>query len=321
MLAAHTGDGGEATRAEPFVCATAKAWRAAHPGEIDALSVIVSDTQFHGNPGDFQPVQGLVTAPVAFAFEGFQEIVDVATSPPAAKVLRVEGHAVASWAHAASLHRELRYVAVALVRRKGDGVALSRDARLDATAKAGDLEEHALQRCRAWTEWVAKVATGPRAGDQVDAVLKAVMPAAAKAPADEKGHDVCAALRASTFTEHQAHVLSVMAMREMGIPAYGLVSGGGELLVAAFVDDRWTWRSLATGKERDLPPIVARAPIASHFDAVADGFWLAQAGAFEDDRGRPWPRAWTVLDRPGAPAERGKDTTSLRSLPLREVCP
>lgn len=321
VVGVHTGDAAEAARPDGFLCDTARAWRAAHPDDIDTLDVVVTDAFFHGTPGEFRAGEGIVVAAAAFAFEGFQEVVDVQTSPPAAKLLRVDGHTVAVWPYPAILHRDLRYVAVSLVRRTTPERphGLPEEMRLDASSTAADSDEHDLGRCKAWNGWAAKVALGATALDRVTAILRAVSPRPAEEVPRGRAHDVCAALRESSFSEHHAQVLAVMAARELGIPAYGLVAASGALLVGVFVDERWQWLDLA-GRPVSLPPLVSRAPVAGRFEAASDGFWLPNAGAFQSSMGQIVPTSgtqWRVEGRNVAP---GKDTTTTRSIPLREVC-
>lgn len=330
--------GGTGGRADALLCAASRDWRARF-GDAADLHVVVSDVLFRGAPGDFVPGEGVVAAPIAASYPGVQEVLDVRADPPPARVLRVEGQTVVTWPYAAALHRDLRFTAIALVRRApASGVAppeapsfdtLPHEVRVDATLKAREIEEaHALDRCKAFHDWAVEIAGAPPHTEQLRRIVRALRERRISETKKSRWHDACAALREGRYTRHQAHVLAVLAMREIDVPAHGFVTADGRLLVGVFVDGVG-WMTIDVDEagpscEVGGPALLTRAPLGASFDTSTDGFWLPSAGAFEPTTMGAMSKSWTEWRpiRKGEPADSAitTDTTSTWSIPLAEAC-
>jgi hypothetical protein len=324
-----------ASRRDAFLCDAAHAWRAQYPANDD-LHVVVTDVSFRGTPGQFSIGEGMVIAPIALALPGVQDVLDVRASPAPARALNVEGIRVLAWEYAGTLHRDMRYVGVALVRRaRRRPVAMPEsptfaslpdswqvDARL--TAEELEEEEHQLDQCKAFHRWVEATAGEPPYTEQLLRIASHLSGARRYKQDDKIGDDVCAAIRADAFTVHQAQVVAVMALRELGAPAVGLMAADPERMyfVGTYVDgpgwvtlDMW---DASEGFQLGGPPIVTLAPLAAPFEASEHSFWYVSGQAY----GRAFGRVasfsgtrWTTQ------LSETEDVTVATARPLAEVCP
>src|SRR5262249_36514984 len=154
-----------------------------------------------------------------------------------------------AWEYAGRVHREMRFLGVALVERRPLPVparldnptfqTLTVELRPDALAKAAALEEHDLHKCAQFADWVHKSAGSPPYTDQV---LRLARAASARVGEREKEpEDVCAALREGRFKPHWAQVAVVMGARELGIPAFGFADASGRPYLVGVFTDQAAW--------------------------------------------------------------------------------
>lgn len=329
-----SGDMKPAAR-DAFVCQAAREWRAKY-GTAPDLQLVVSDIRFHGRPGDFAPGEGAVVAPLALALPGAQEVLEVRASPAPARVLHVEGMTAVSWPYAGTLHRDMRFVGVSLVRR-----APARDITLppsptfrtlaepwaiDARTVAADLDDepHALRSCAAFAPWVKEKAGPPPYTEQIMRVVRAVSAAYRERKPDDRNEDLCASLRANALTPHLGQVVAVMAARQLGAPAFGFTGADAKhtYFVATYVDDQgWISLDLAEadhGYRIGGPPILTLAPLAAPFEASQHAFWYAGATAFAPGNFGVQPVSHTRWVTSPYDAE---DSTLTTSVELAEACP
>jgi hypothetical protein len=317
-----------------FVCDAARAWRAKYTG--DDLLVLVTDVSFRSTPGQFAVGEGVVVAPIAADLPGVQELLDVRGYPAPARVLKVGGVTALGWEYAGTLHRDIRYVGLALVRRKpGQRISppdspsfatLPDPWRIDAVLTASELEDeqHNLDECKAFGPWVKATAGAPPYTDQIVRFARRAREGF-RVRAKNDREDVCAAIRANQFTAHEAQVVTVMAAREVGAPAVGLTSTEPNRLyqVATYADGPG-WISLDVSHVDDgfkigAPPLLTIAPLAAPFRASEHGFWYASGTAFSmEGFGRYMPLSQTRWVTEPSDSE---DVTFPSALPLAELCP
>jgi hypothetical protein len=335
------GDGaGSPDRAavETLRCEAARAFRA-HHGVAPDLSLLEVQVVFRAAPvGRFVASEGFVTVPVGVSLPGAQEVLEVRGDPEPTRKLDVDGTTLLAWSYAGAVHRDMRFVAFALIRRAPARAAalppsagwaeLPRDMADDATLTARDLEEHGLQHCAAFPSWAQRTAGPPPRGEQVLRLLGATRerPSPAVKGAWRDAEDVCAAIRRGVFTAHQAHVAVVMAARQIGVPAFGFVAAGPEeeRLVGTYVDGLgWTTASVRDpdqGFSVGGPPILTLAPHGARFEAISDGFWSALGAAYRPSRPFLQPFSFTKWAAADA-SDPGDDVTTAEAWPLAEVCP
>ncbi len=334
LLVTYAGPSGASMqRREAFLCDAAHQWRARY-ANIDDLQVIVTDVRFRHAPGQFVVGEGAVIAPVATELNGAQEVLDVRGLPAPVRVMNVEGTRLLAWEYAGTLHRDLRYVGLALVRRaQGRPVAmpdsptfekLADPWRVDARLTAAELEEeeHHLQQCQAFAPWVKAAAGEPPYTAQL---LRIVQRLSGRSSERKRGEDVCAAIRLDAFTPHQAQVVAVMAMRQLGAPALGLVTADPtRMYLAGTYVDRMGWITVdVNDPDRGFwsggSPIVTVAPLPATFGASQHGFWYASAAAYGGSRfGQTSPMSVTRWSTKPSDTD---DVTVPSSVALAAVCP
>jgi hypothetical protein len=201
---------------------------------------------------------------------------------------------------------------------------LPRATRDDARLKAAALGDHALDRCKAFPAWAVEAAGPPPYTDQLLHIVRRIR--AGVTPRDagaKRSDDVCAALRTSTLSEHQAQVVAVMALREIGAPAYGLESAEHpHSLVATYVDGPG-WIALDVmdperGYTSGGAAFVAKVPLVGAFSGARDGFWYPAAIAYRAWQGDPAPLSWTTWNE--VEQAQTHDSTVTFDRPLAEVC-
>jgi hypothetical protein len=332
-LAFHSGERarGPLTPTDSAMCEIARPWRAKHGGGAD-LQVVVSDIVFRNTPGDYVVGEGVVVAPVAVDVPSAQAVVDIQTIPPASRMYDVDGVRVVAWPYPGLVHKEMRFTAVSLVRRaparpagdlgKPTFEQLGERARIDARFTAAEIEErHQLAACKAFPAWVKETAGEPPYTEQLLRISKRLEKGLARgAPSKRRTEDVCAALRDDAFSSHQAHVLAVMAMRELGAPAYGFVAADLHYLVGVWVDGPgWVTLDLAKpgeGYQIGGRALVTKGPLVGEFEASTDGFWMPAAADFEKVGTNIGPRSWTRWSA----SESTNDTTVTYAVAFDEVC-
>ncbi|HVJ89075.1 MAG TPA: hypothetical protein VM580_04670 [Labilithrix sp.] len=328
----HRGDQASGRSFADVRTAAALEWRAAHP-DASNLHVVSTEVTFVGSPENFALGEGIVVAPLATAFEGVQDVIDIRATPAPSRVMRVDGNVVVAWAYAGKIHRDLRYSAHALVRRPiptkfmmpeaPSFASLEREALLDATATAREVGGHGLARCAELDRWAKETAGSAPHTEQVLRIVRRV--ASGIRATDEKRsrtHDTCASIRDGVYSAHRAHVVAVMAARQNGIPAYGFLSASGRYYVATFVDTvGWVMVDLTApepGFDRGPPGLLTRTPVSAAFEASTDEFWLPNARAYREEMGSVRSFSWTEWLFPET-AVASKDATITSTIPLTEA--
>jgi hypothetical protein len=331
-VAAHAV--GRSADARPFICAAARAWRAKYPAATD-LQIIISDVSFRASPKSFVPNDGLVVAPVGTDLPGAQDLLDTRSDPPALRTLAADAVTALSWAYAGRVNRDIQVTGLALVRRPASQPfappatptfdALDHDLRADATLPAADLEEHGLPQCTAFLPWVRGTGGVAPYTEQLLRIVRDLAPAIDEtAPDKKRAEDLCAALRQRHFSRHQAQVLAVMALRELGAPSYGLITTASRhpYVVATYVDGvGWITVDVddpAKGYSLGGDAIVTAAPLIGRFETAIDGLWYP-AGAAYTKAQTGYVYAFSSTSWNGDPNT--TDTTQIHSVPLAEACP
>jgi len=316
------------------LCDAARAWRAAY-GQSPDLQIIVTEVTFHGAPDSFYVGEGVVVVPTAVELPGAQDVLDVRGLPAPDRVLRADGVRALAWAYPGTLYRDLRFTGISLVRRAPRRQVilhaaptfdtLPEELRVDARLNAAELEEnHHLQSCKAFEPWVTETAGAPPYADQLLRVVRRLETAInPDHPAEKKRtDDACAALREGKLSKHQAHVVAVMAARQLGAPAYGFLSADGHFLVAVFVDGvGWAQLELgdaARGYGTGGAGLVTKAPIVGSFETSRDGLWGLEGGVYAKLFGNMLSGvSWTKW----LPIDDKEDATVVYAVPLAEACP
>jgi len=296
---AGRGDQDVERRAEEvraFVCEQARAWREAYGAGPD-LRVARVEVVFRPDPQLFVLGEGATFVPVATDLGEDHEIVDVAAHPEPLTVLDLEGNRVVAWPYAGRMRRALHHGALALVRSgprepvetpasatRGD---LADDVRALALLTADALEEHGLESCAHFLPWV----DGFRGGNSAEQLLRMATALAEGHPsrageAPEDIETVCEALRAGRYGRHHAHVLAVMAARELGVPAFATNAAAGRrtrLLTVHFAETGWVHvdlRKPEDGYFRGGPVLLTRLPLGAPFPASRHNLWSPHGGAY-----------------------------------------
>ena len=230
----------------------------------------------------------------------------------------------------------MRYVALTLVRRDKKRkpeipvsptyTSLPPDLREEALATAEDLEEHKLHECAAFAAWAKKVAAEPPYTKQFLRIIQALGPNIDNSNEGKTPDDICAAIRVGNFTAHRAHVLAVMAARQMNIPAFGFASASprGIYLVGIYTDQAgWLLVDLENYEEGYFtggPVLLTKVPIISPFKGSRHQFWYPQGAAYSKNE---WfgisSLSRTVWLGRQLPSCLPMNTTEANSSPLSEV--
>ena len=245
----------------------------------------------------FDPREGILLAPVALHMPGVQEVLDIAPYPEAIRQLEVDGIRCLTWEYAGRINREIGARAMTLVRMMPQPSeppaagepwtydSLPQDIRFDALAKVEETNEHDLNKCKAFRPWVEE-----SGGDDADPFVRMMNLLTAVtgiiSTEESKGGcaDPCRLLRKKSLEIHEAHVIAVMALREIGIPCFGFsgIDPGNTWLVGIF-SDRTGWKfinleAVDAGFMRETPVLVTRVPIIGEFAGAYHRFWTLAAG-------------------------------------------
>jgi hypothetical protein len=319
--------------AETFVNETVQKWCRSHE-KRDDLQVAVIDVHFRAEPPLFAQGEAVVVAPVALELAGAQRVLEVASQPTSVRRLSAGGITALAWEYAGRVHRDMRFVGVALVERRPYVMPagpespsfdrLPADIRPEALARVADIEEHGLEKCAQFPEWARSHAGDPPYPEQVLRLVRAV--AGRVGDREQEPDDVCAALREGRFRPHWAQVAVVMAARELGIPAFGFSDASGRSnLVGTYTDQAgWILADVERPNEgwtSGGPPLVTMAPLLGVFSASQHGFWYPQGAAYADQEwGGISALSSTEWRGAATPSKEPTDTTEARTLRLSEVC-
>jgi hypothetical protein len=192
--------------ADTFVNDTVQQWCLSHEKRED-LQVAVIDVRFRAEPPLFAQGEAVVVAPVALELAGAQRVLEVASRPTSVRRLSAGGITALAWEYAGRVHRDMRFVGLALVERRPDvkpvGLAsptfdtLPADIRPESLARVVDIEEHGLEKCAQFPEWARNHAGDPPFPEQVLRLVRAV--AGRVGEGEKEPDDVCAALREGRF--------------------------------------------------------------------------------------------------------------------------
>jgi hypothetical protein len=337
LLLVRTGPSGSGTNEagpdhDAFLRETARRWCAAH-AERDDLQAAVIDVHFRAEPPVFKPDEGAVVAPLAVDLPGVQHVLDVASQPAHLRKITTEGITTLTWEYGGRLHRDMRFTGVALVERpplarvtlpeRPTFAQLPADLRPEAMARAGDTEEHGLNKCAAFAAWAAQSAGAPPHTQQIVRLVQAV---ARRAEEKKGGEDLCADLRQGRFTPHRAQVAVVMAARELGIPAFGFASASDRdiYLVGTYTDQAgWILMNVERPDEGWFtggPPLVSLAPLLGGSSASQHGFWYPASAAYSNTEWAGVNAFSTTEWRGRSTSKTAVNTTEARTIPLAEMC-
>ncbi len=312
---------------------TVQRWCETH-GKRDNLQAAVMDVRFRAEPPLFAQGEGVVVAPIALELVGAQRVLDIASLPISVRRLSAGGVTALAWEYAGRVHRDMRFVGIALVERRPDPSparlesatfdTLPAELRPEALARVAGLEEHGLHKCAQFPEWVRSTAGGPPYPEQVLRFVRAV--SARPQGTLKEAEDVCAALREGRFTPHWAQVAVVMAARELGVPTFGFSEASGRRYLVGIYTDQAGW--IVADVERPNegwtsggPPLVTMAPLLGAFSASQHGFWYPQGASYADHGwGGVSQLSTTEWRAAAAPAREPTDTTEARTLRLSEFC-
>jgi hypothetical protein len=332
FLATYAGPSVASQSRQSFLCDTVREWRRGYAG--DDLQIVVTDVTFHGSPAHFAVGEGTVIAPIAVDLPEAQQILDVRADPAPVRILHVEGVTEIAWDYAGTVHRDMMYRGLALVRRRRwkrvnvpaapTFEMLPDPWSMDARQTAADLEaeEHRLDQCRAFVPKLKALAGDPPYTDQLKRIVERLQESRSDAGKGRRGEDLCAALRSGSLNVHQIQVLAVMALRELGAPSMGFTTPDPRrmYLVGTYVDGLG-WVTIdanrPNGFESGGPPLITMAPLSSAFEAAQHGLWYASGAAYTTMFGRiigfsttRWSTDSNDLD----------DVTAPSSMPLEEAC-
>jgi hypothetical protein len=318
---------------DKFVRETVNKWRKWYGNDPD-LQVALIDVKFRKEPQFFTAAEGVVISPVGIDLQGSQKIIEIASYPPFLRKLTTEGITSLSWEYAGTVNRDLRYVALTLVRRDKKKTpeaaawptydSLPADLRAEALATADDLDEHGLHKCADFADWVKNVAGEPPYTEQFLCIVRA-LGAAIDNSEDAKNDDICAAMRAGKFTVHRAHVLAVMAARQMKIPAFGFASASPKQihLVGIYTDQEgWLLVDLENcekGYFSGGPVLLTKVPLISPFEGSRHQFWYPEGAAYSKNC---WSSIFCLSETQWLGRQEPSDltnTTEARSFPLQEL--
>lgn len=269
-------------------------WRKTY-GESPDLRVAAVTIQYAKDVGRFRPREGVLLAPVALHMPGVQEVLDTAAYPAALRQLEVDGIRCLTWEYAGRINREIGADALTLVRTMPQppempeaGMpwtfdTLPEEIRFDALSKVKDTQEHDLHECNAFKDWV--VETAGEDDDPFVRLMNIVTDATGRMATgdDDSCYNLCKSLRKNSLDLHAVHVVTVMAIREIGIPCFGFcgIDPGQTYLVGVF-SDRTGWKFFNLGAPRvgfmaETPVLLTRVPIIGEFEGTWHDFWAPGA--------------------------------------------
>jgi hypothetical protein len=187
-------------------------------------------------------------------------------------------------------------------------------------SRAGDTEEHGLNKCAAFAAWRPVGGRAPHT-QQIVRLAQAV---GKRAEENKGGEDLCADLRQGRFTPHRAQVAVVMAARELGIPAFGFASAStatstrGDVHTIRRLDPderRASGRGLVHRRARARLP----GPLLGGSSASQHGFWYPASAAYSKTQ---WGvNALSTTEWRGrSTSKTAVNTTEARTIPLAELC-
>lgn len=320
---------------DAFVCDTARQWRAKH-GEDSDLQVARVDVRFQGRADLFAKGDGAVVVPAGLSLAGAQELVETAAYPQTLRTINADGIVNQVWEYAGRVHKDMRFVALTLVRRPPRRQVAQLDSTtsdsLDTTLKweagrtAKELEEHGLDDCASFKKWAIETAWEPPATAQLLRIVQAMRGALSE---DSKADDICAAIRKNDFTTHRAHVAATMAAREAGIPAFAFTAAHASEnhLIGTFVDEIGWITADVKNPDAGLfvggAALLTRVPLISSFAASDHDFWRPAGAAYSPAGG--WMPVHSMSSTKWSaelePDEEPTDTTETTTVPLKELCP
>ena len=284
---------------EGFVDQTLLQWKETY-GSQEGLKVARIDVLFRATPENFAKSEGAVITPVGIDLPKGQKILATAAYPKPVRQLSVDGVKAVAWTYPGKCRSNFRYVALTLVKQpphpshadpvKPTFSALPESFRADALAKAAELKEHDLEECAAFGQWPRTIAGGGTYLRQFKTIVTTIASGiydADKGKASRSTDDICSAMRKLRFSHHIAHVLGVMACRQLDIPCYGFISATGKknFIVGTYSDQTgWIYYDFARPEKgffTDPPVLLTLAPLISDFEGCGHGYWRATASAYE----------------------------------------
>ena len=282
---------------EDFVSKTIEQWKSEYSSSHD-LMVARVDIKFRADPKNFVREEGTVISPIGVDIPKGQKILKYAAYPPPLRELSVDGIKALAWAYPGKCRRNLHFVSLSLVRRYNSDQlffpdhptynALPKSYLNDALASAYELKEHSLHECTAFQKWPGNVAGEGVYTQQFKNVVETIASGILTEKEDgQKSDDICAAMRKMKFSGHSAHVLSVMACRQIGIPCFGFISATGDenYYIGTYSDQSgWIFFDLLKPEQGFItnpPVLLTQAPLISEFEGCAHDFWSATANAYQ----------------------------------------
>ncbi len=283
---------------EDFVSNTLRQWKSEFPASSN-LMVARVDIKFRADPENFVKEEGAVISPIGVDIPNGQKIIKYAAYPPPLRELTVDGIKALAWSYPGKCRRNLHFVSLCLIKRTDkDQVifpdnptfnALPKSYLNDALATAYELEEHSLHECSAFKEWPGKIAGEGVYTQQFKTIVKTIASGISTKKEDgRKSDDICAAMRKLKFSGHRAHVLSVMACRQLGIPSLGFISATEDenYYIGTYSDQSgWIFFDLMNpdqGFITNPPVLLTHAPLITEFEGCAHDYWFANANAYQN---------------------------------------
>ncbi len=319
---------------EAFVKKTLDGWEKEYVNASD-LQVARIDINFHKEPEFFVEAEGTVICPVGIDLYNSQEILAVESYPPFLRKLTTEGITNLSWEYAGAVNRDLRYVSLTLVKRHTIDApeistsptyhSLPPDLREEALCTAIDLKEHGLHECVQFEDWVIKTAGDPPYTEQFLRIVHAIGANIVEKKDVNSPEDICAAIRDETYSVHRAHVLAVMAARQLKIPAFGFASASPKkIYLIGIYTDQAGWLLVDIENHQDgyfskSPVLLTKTPIISPFEGSSHKFWNPKAAAYSKGG---WSEvsgiSWTEWLGRLSPDELPTDSTEAKTCLLME---
>jgi hypothetical protein len=317
-----------------FVDETIRGWCGSRPDHTNLQAVVV-EVHFLAEPPVFAAGDGVVVAPVGLELPSSQRLLEVASDPPSLRTVHVDGVTALTWPYAGRMHRDMRFVGVALFERpprtkptlpgSPSFSTLAPDLKPETLARASEILEHRLQSCAGFHEWALKTAGEGPYTERLERIVRGL--SGRRLARSDETEDVCAAIREGSLPGHWAQVAAVLGAREAGIPAFGFLPASSErhFLVGTYVDGAG-WVLLDIDRPDDGfftggPPLITMAPLLGGFDLSRHDLWMPEAAAYaQSPRSRATPIALTAW--PGDPRPEGgpSNTTEVHTVRLSEAC-